>query len=219
MQVVDLTHVLAGPYCTYQLSLLGASVTKVESPRGDMVRAWGGDPEQVSLGQNRDGSLLGRYAVKDGYVMLAGYRPSHQRSILKAIGLATYASLGTADLLAQMPEIETAVEQTLAQRSAAQWDEVFSRSGVVAGGVQGLVEVFESGQPEARELMSNVESAFGEHQVTTAGYRINDAVFTPGSHVPELGEHTKEVLADLGYTDAEIAGMVEQQIVGLPEFP
>ncbi|MEM9562311.1 MAG: CoA transferase [Actinomycetota bacterium] len=48
--VVDLTHVLAGPYCSYQLALLGADVIKVEPLSGDLVRPWKGDREQMRAG-------------------------------------------------------------------------------------------------------------------------------------------------------------------------
>src|SRR4051812_5899115 len=46
VRVLDLTNVLAGPYCTYHLMLLGAEVLKIEVPgRGDLARRLGPDPE------------------------------------------------------------------------------------------------------------------------------------------------------------------------------
>ena len=145
--------------------------------------------------------------------MLAGYRASHQRSILKAIGLIEFASFSTAQLMAQMPQIEAKVEEVLQQKTVAQWDVIFSDSGVVSGGVKDLVEVFETGQPEARGLTTKVESAYGEHQVTSVGYRINDVTFKPGTHVPVLGEHTNEVLTALGYSDSDIESLVDQHVI------
>ncbi|MFO0996352.1 MAG: CaiB/BaiF CoA-transferase family protein [Alphaproteobacteria bacterium] len=42
VKVIDMTHVLAGPFCAYQLSVMGADVIKIEQPgEGDMVREAG----------------------------------------------------------------------------------------------------------------------------------------------------------------------------------
>ena len=63
VRVLDLTNVLAGPYCSYQLMLLGAEVVKIEKPgQGDLARRLGPDS-----GLNRAGigtSFLAQNAGK-----------------------------------------------------------------------------------------------------------------------------------------------------------
>jgi crotonobetainyl-CoA:carnitine CoA-transferase CaiB-like acyl-CoA transferase len=67
VRVLDLTNVLAGPYCTYQLMLFGAEVLKVEAPgTGDLARHLGPDPvlNQAGMGASFLAQNAGKKSVE-----------------------------------------------------------------------------------------------------------------------------------------------------------
>ena len=91
IRVLDLTNVLAGPFCAYQLALLGAEVIKVETPEtGDLARQLGADP--ALSGQLMGASFLAQNAGKQSITL----------NLKSDGGRAAFARLvGTADVLVE----------------------------------------------------------------------------------------------------------------------
>lgn len=68
IRLLDLTNVLAGPYCAYQFALLGADVIKVEAPGGgDLARQLGADADLNRAGMGV--SFLAQNAGKRSVVL------------------------------------------------------------------------------------------------------------------------------------------------------
>jgi CoA:oxalate CoA-transferase len=64
IKIVDLSHVMAGPFCTRQLALLGADVIKVERPgEGDVMRYYGHDPRFGRNSPNFVGYNAGKRSI------------------------------------------------------------------------------------------------------------------------------------------------------------
>ena len=99
IRVLDLSRVLAGPYCTMVLGDLGADVIKVEPPEGDETRGWGppfaeGESAYyLCVNRNKrgmvvnlktdEGCVILRKLVKQSDVLVENFRPG----ILEKFGL------------------------------------------------------------------------------------------------------------------------------------
>lgn len=95
IKIIDVTHVLAGPFAAYQLAVLGADVVKVENPEDcDQSRNTGFDPElnrgdmgtgYLTQGSNKRSITLNlktekgrdilKALVKDADVLVENFRP------------------------------------------------------------------------------------------------------------------------------------------------
>ena len=107
-RILDLTNVLAGPFCTYQLANLGAEVLKIETPvKGDLARNLGADPDLNSKGmgisflaqnsgkksitlnlKSKTGKILFRELVSEYDAVVENFRPG----VMKRLDLS-YESL------------------------------------------------------------------------------------------------------------------------------
>ena len=74
LRVIDLTRILAGPFCTQLLADLGAEVIKIEGPRGDPVRQQGVIVDGMSwyfaqFNRNKQSVVLNLYDDDDKNVL------------------------------------------------------------------------------------------------------------------------------------------------------
>ena len=158
------------------------------------------------------------YPTKDGMIQVVMMNPDQYDRFCRALGdetLATDPRFATNDArLANYDEFRTRVERTLASGTTAEWQERLERAQIAAGPVYEFDEVFTDPQIKHLELIAEVEQP-GYGKARMLGFPVR-ASATPAAirrPAPLLGEHTAEVLAEIGITPPDIERLIAAGIV------
>jgi formyl-CoA transferase len=158
------------------------------------------------------------------------YRASDESLIIQASGHTMFGRLCNAleapelladarfvdgkQRLAHRPELTAEIEKRLAFHTAAEWVSRLTEFGVPAGAVLDVEQCFADEQVQTLPVVAEVDHpVLGRMRLLGPGVNMERTQPRVRSAAPEHGEHTDAVLAELGYSAAEVARFHRDGIV------
>ena len=110
----------------------------------------------------------------------------------------------TAGRIANRPALIEALNQIFPNGTAAEWLTALDEAGVAAGPVNDIAEALQEPQIRHREMVREVDHAIGVPlKILANPIRFSETPIDGYTAPPTVGQHTDEVLEDLGFAAAE----------------
>lgn len=158
------------------------------------------------------------FQAKDGPLMLGAGNDAQWRRFCEAAGLAEYADhpdfATNAQRLANLARTVQIVQERIATRTVAEWVALLSRIKVACSPIHTLGQALGHPQVQARGLIEQTEHpVVGPLKQVGLPVKFQGRPRQAACPPPLHGQHTREILRELGYEDADVAALLGAAVV------
>jgi crotonobetainyl-CoA:carnitine CoA-transferase CaiB-like acyl-CoA transferase len=158
------------------------------------------------------------FKCSDGDIAIGGANESNWVRITEVVGHPQWCSdprFSTAlSRLQHREELTECLNAALAGRTRAQWEALLSAAGVPVGPVQSVGEALSHPQARAMDIVVDADTADGGRRPMIGLPLHFSGRNTPATTAaPRLGQHTRQVLEEFGFSSPEIGELLERQCV------
>jgi crotonobetainyl-CoA:carnitine CoA-transferase CaiB-like acyl-CoA transferase len=162
------------------------------------------------------------FETKDGWMNVGASNAKMYPMLCRILGcpeLATDPRFAKGeDRMRRLAEFIAEIAPHFRRKTTAEWLAQLEKAGIPSGPVLSIKDMLAHPQTRAREMVAAVEHPVAGH-VETIGLPVKFSA-TPGRVLhaaPLFGEHTREVLAEHGFSRAEIEALVEEGAAVVPK--
>jgi len=154
----------------------------------------------------------GVYRTKDGHINIAVFGGKIWERFCHALGAPEWIedqrSKTKAGRSVNRDWLNAEIEAKLASNTSGYWIDKLNAEGVACGRINNVKEVFEEPQVRHLGMLKKVVSPhFGEQELMGQPVTLTRTPSTIARATPRRGEHSDEILKEIGYRDADLARM------------